>query len=92
MTKTKNFKKKDDIWVWVGQAQALQKPLRLGHSHASMAATLALHGFAGWRLSPAVGVRGRPFGAEARGNRPPFTIQNSALKGQKHAILQNLPL
>ena len=29
------------------QARALQKPLRLGHSHASMAATLALHGFAG---------------------------------------------
>ena len=29
------------------QARALQKPLRLGHSHASMAAALALHGFAG---------------------------------------------
>jgi len=39
---------------------ALQKPLRLGHNHASMAATLALHGFAGRRLSPTVGVRGRP--------------------------------
>lgn len=32
---------------WAGLAQALQKPLRLGHSHASMAAALALHGFAG---------------------------------------------
>ena len=30
-----------------GHARALQKPLRLGHSHASMAAALALHGFAG---------------------------------------------
>lgn len=29
------------------RARALQKPLRLGHSHASMAAALALHGFAG---------------------------------------------
>ena len=29
------------------QARALQKPLRLGHSHAGMAAALALHGFAG---------------------------------------------
>lgn len=30
-----------------GYAWVLQKPLRLGHSHASMAAALALHGFAG---------------------------------------------
>lgn len=55
----------------VGQAGRLQKPLRLGHSHASMAAALALHGFAGRRLSPAVGVRGSPFGAGARGIPPP---------------------
>ena len=33
---------------WVGGvSRALQKPLRLDHSHASMAAALALHGFAG---------------------------------------------
>ena len=31
----------------LSQARALQKPLRLGHSHASMAMALALHGFAG---------------------------------------------
>ena len=30
-----------------GVSRALQKPLRLDHSHASMAAALALHGFAG---------------------------------------------
>ena len=29
------------------QARALQKPLRLGHGHACMAAALALHDFAG---------------------------------------------
>lgn len=29
------------------QARTLQKPLRLGHGHASMAAALALHGFCG---------------------------------------------
>ena len=34
------------------QARALQKPLRLGHSHASMAAALALHGFAGAAPEP----------------------------------------
>ena len=68
----------------VGQARALQKPLRLGHSHASMAAALALHGFAGRRLSPAVGVRGwfdrltnlfrdsRPVETGARGTPPPL--------------------
>ena len=33
----------------LSQARALQKPLRLGHSHASMAAALALHGFTGFR-------------------------------------------
>ena len=30
-----------------GVSRALQKPLRLDHSHASMAAALALHVFAG---------------------------------------------
>ena len=39
--------------VWV--SGVLQKPLRLSHSHASMAAAFALHGFAGRRVSPAVG-------------------------------------
>ena len=34
------------------QARALQKPLRFGHSHASMAAALALHGFAGAAPEP----------------------------------------
>ena len=65
-----------------GISQALQKPLRLGHSHASMAAALALHGFAGRRLSPAVGVRGRrteipafagmTFGWSQGDSSPPF--------------------
>jgi hypothetical protein len=31
----------------IASSRALQKPLRLGHCHASMAAALALHGFAG---------------------------------------------
>lgn len=39
----------------------LQKPLRLGHSHASMAAALALHGFAGAvSESPLEGVAEAP--------------------------------
>ena len=34
--------------IWAGgESRALQKPLRLSHSHASMAAAFALHGFAG---------------------------------------------
>lgn len=65
------------------KAQALQKPLRLGHSHASMAAAIALHGFTGRRLSPAVRVRGwfdrltnlfrdyQPVETGARGTPPP---------------------
>ena len=46
-------------------ARALQKPLRLGHSHASMAAALALHGFAGrrlgWSQPPPTSPNARPF-------------------------------
>lgn len=43
------------------RARALQKPLRLGHSHASMAAALALHGFAGAASeSPLEGVAEAP--------------------------------
>ena len=41
-------------------SQALQKPMRLSHSHASMAAAFALHGFAGRRLSPAEEVAEDP--------------------------------
>ena len=51
-------------------SQALQKPMRLSHSHASMAAAFALHGFAGRRLSPAVEVESNE--VRTRGNPPPF--------------------
>lgn len=68
-----------EIYIIWRKSRALQKPLRLGHSHASMAATLALHGFAGRRLSPAVGVCGRSDGA---GTSPPYQ-QKLLFKGVK---------
>ena len=52
-------------------AGALQKPMTLGHSHASMATTLALHGFAGRRLRARRGGDGRLAECEHDGRFPP---------------------
>ena len=81
------------------QARALQKPLRLGHSHASMAAALALHGFAGAASEPRSGgarktkgdprLRGDDIRLEPGGNLPPPSciLKNLTLQLLKFDIL-----
>ena len=58
-------------------SRALQNPLRLGHSHASMAAALALHGFAGAASEhPQWGCADAPSGLEPGGNLPLYIMAN----------------